>query len=289
VYANSPYELESEAVIPELVKKSKYFQSLEQGVNALRATNNRPGANVASLKGGMNFLIDTLINQIDQKRFNLLPNKRVTAIEKSKDFWNVVTHDGEAFQAKNLIICCPLNIAASFFNEVQISNELKKFNTQSVTIVLALVNSIKLNNTPIGTGALKAYDLTGNSAKATTHVSAKWQWIKDSLPPNHHIVRFSFGYQGLTVSQTIGKVEIASALKNFYKIELDEFEIIDFKQIYWPNGLSQLSSGHRENLSALEDLEHIFPGLIFAGSGASGSGITALVKKASLRIEKLLL
>lgn len=289
VYANSPYELEANSVLPGLIEKAQILNSLERAINLMRANNERPGANVASLKGGMHKLIEILLKQIKTSNFQLELDKKIVKVKQVRDGWQATANDGSTYLAKNMIIACPLKEAAAFFDDPKIVNQLISFKTQDVSIALVHIKSEKLNQAPLGTGALRVYGVDGRTAKATTHASAKWGWMKKVLPEDHHLVRFSFGYGGQLSASNLTEVDISKSLKDFYQIQNDDFELVEFKQIFWPGGLAQLEKGHQQKLLELEKIEEDLPGLIFTGTGVSGSGITSLVNKINKQIKRILL
>jgi len=63
---------------------------------------------------------------------------------------------------------------------------------RTITVALAAVASTALDAAPRGTGALVAEGAPGIAARALTHSSAKWSWLRDALPPGRHLVRLSY-------------------------------------------------------------------------------------------------
>ncbi|WP_251450515.1 FAD-dependent oxidoreductase [Microbacterium sp. Marseille-Q6648] len=60
-----------------------------------------------------------------------------------------------------------------------------------LTLVTLVVDAPALDRAPRGTGILVAPDAPGVTARALTHLTAKWSWIADALP-GRHAVRLSY-------------------------------------------------------------------------------------------------
>ncbi|MFM9577963.1 hypothetical protein ACKI2A_48370, partial [Streptomyces turgidiscabies] len=57
-----------------------------------------------------------------------------------------------------------------------------------------VVDAPALDAAPRGTGVLTVPG--SHVAKALTHSTAKWDWVRDATEPGIHVVRVSFGAQG---------------------------------------------------------------------------------------------
>jgi oxygen-dependent protoporphyrinogen oxidase len=288
VYANSPYAIEANFLMPELVAKAQEFQSLEKAVSNIRSKNIQPGANVKSLKFGMHSLISALIAESEKLGATLMVNKRAVTANYRDDLWWIQTQDNETISAQSLIVTCPAPQAKNIFqNYPKIQSLLSRFRTKDAHIVLLLIKSSKLNNFPIGTGCLKVDGLASPSAKATTHISAKWNWIKDLLPENTHLIRLSYNARKSQNSGLVSEEEINHDLRDFYNLESADFDILEIQQIYWKDGLSQIDPGHGSLMQELAEVQAEFSGLTFGGSMASGSGITSLIEKTNAQLKDL--
>jgi protoporphyrinogen/coproporphyrinogen III oxidase len=286
VYANSPYSIEANFILPDLVAKAKEIQSLEKAVSIIRAKNLQPGANVKSLKSGMHSLISALVMESEKLGATLMLNEKVFAANYHDDFWWIETQNKVTIGAKSLIVACPAPQAENIFqNYPKIENLLGQFQTKEAQIVLLLIESSKLNSFPVGTGCLRVDGLTSTSAKATTHISAKWKWIRDLLPENIHLIRLSYNAKNLHKSASIGTEEINRDIRDFYNLKSSDFEILEMQQIYWKDGLSQIDPGHSSLLQELARVQSEFSGLTFAGSMTSGSGITSLIEKTNAQLK----
>jgi len=286
VYANSPYSIEANFLMPELVAKAQEFQSLEKAVSNIRSKNLQPGANVKSLKFGMHSLINSLATGSEKLGATLMVNKRVVTANYHDDLWWIDTQDKETISAKSLIVTCPAAQAKNIFqNYPKIESLLSRFRTKDAHIVLLLIKSSKLNNFPVGTGCLKVNGLASASAKATTHISAKWKWIKDLLPENTHLIRLSYNARKLQENELVSDEEIRHDMQDFYNLESADFDILEIQQIYWKDGLSQIDPGHGSLMQELAKVQSEFSGLTFGGSMSSGSGITSLIEKTNAQLK----
>jgi len=65
-----------------------------------------------------------------------------------------------------------------------------------VTVVLLAVDRPELDAAPRGTGLLVAADAPGVRARALTHLTAKWEWMRERAE-GHHLLRLSYDGHGL--------------------------------------------------------------------------------------------
>jgi len=173
VYSTSPDALPIEAASPGLRAALARTGSLAAAVGELRAAA-PAGSHVACLDGGMNRLVDALVAQAAAHGAEFRMGAEVAAVTADA----VTLADGATVHGR--VIVAAAGVASS------------PRRTRQITIALALVEAAGLDAQPRGTGALVAENVPGVTARAFTHVSAKWPGWTEKLPVHQHIVRLSY-------------------------------------------------------------------------------------------------
>lgn len=274
VHSSSPESLSARATFPRLMELAAAANSLTAGVSQMQQGQERAGANVVSLRGGMHALVSTLFAKLVHE-LKYVPGK-VFAISNESGDW-VVQHDQgiESFDA--LTLACPANQIARITGSMpEVASSAAKITQVDSWVALVHVKSVGLSELPLGTGALVSEDF-GLSAKATTHVSAKWSWVADQLEKNHHVIRLSFGRNGDLENSARLEAKLQEEIEELYGTKV---EVLDHRVVHWKNALAQ--PNHDAN-AALAEAVSKRPFLELASGFVIGNGILGIVREHNLR------
>jgi protoporphyrinogen/coproporphyrinogen III oxidase len=271
VHGSSAEKISAQAALGPILSKARELGSLALAVASTK-TSARPGASVASLIGGMSLLTNTLRKTLEDSGvvFRLEAAESVT---KSDRGWETRSSTA-SFSTPAISICAPAEfLAHRVLGLEEIALAAAEIATVDVALVMLLVRSKELSKYPLGPGALIT-ETAGISAKATTHVNAKWQWIEESLAPDLHVIRLSYGRNGLFPKGDL----VERAKTELFKIyQVSDAEIIDEQLIHWPKALVQSNREARERLD-VEIAKLHSTGLEVCGGYLTGNGILGLVK-----------
>ncbi|WP_414171400.1 protoporphyrinogen/coproporphyrinogen oxidase [Clavibacter tessellarius] len=161
----------------------------------------------------------------------------------------------------------------------------------SVELVTLVVRAPSLDAAPRGTGVLVSADVPDVRAKALTHATAKWPWLKE-LAGDRHVLRLSYGRAGghddtAAVPDdelTAIAVRDASALLG---TDLAG-RVTGSARVRWTNALPFAASGHRERVQAVRDEAAEHPGLEITGSAVAGTGLASVVADAVAAADRVL-
>lgn len=155
----------------------------------------------------------------------------------------------------------------------------------AVELATLVVDAPALDSHPRGTGVLVAATAPGVSAKALTHVSAKWEWVAEAAGPGRHVIRLSYG--------RAGEPNLTDALSDeqFQELALHDAALIlgvdlsadsvqGFARTSWRNVLSPATLGARERVSAVREALEAIQGLELTGAWLSGTGLAAVIPDA---------
>lgn len=273
VHGSSARQLHADATIPQLVKAMHEAGSLCAGAARLRKSQPRPGAAVASIKGGLFQLTTALCDDLQSRAVRCEFAAEVNSIEPTTRGWSVRTSHSE-YTSRTLTVSTGVGHAQALLGGL-VESPLPQVRTGTidVTLVILEVDSVQLTEFPLGSGALIS---PGHSAqaKATTHVNAKWAWVHNGLPANRHIIRLSYGRDGVIPDGNL--IETAARdIKLLYGI--DDAVILSAREVPWPDSLFQASLGSRElvttlaRVAAQNDIE-------LCGSFVSGNGLLGIIR-----------
>ena len=283
VHGSSSRILNASRAMPALVAAYAETGSLVEAAAKIRASQPRPGAAVASLSGGMYNLIDRIVSLLQGLKVQFVFNADITSLERVSEGWRCQT-ESKGFTATKLTLACSADSAFGLLSELVKAEpnfsatpaeslaETAKTDTDSV-IAIALVRSKKLNEKPLGSGALVA-QTSGFAPRATTHVNAKWLWLQEQLGDDMHVVRFSYG-DTLDEVATDVQARVASDLFDLYQV--NDAEVLDARLLRWSQALHQPSLEANALVNRLIEIG-VRNDIELCGSFISGNGLLAITK-----------
>jgi len=168
VHSSDPSSLPVETASPRLRDELRQTGSLAAAVQRIRAAA-PAGSQVAAIRGGMFRLIDALAAECER-----LGVRVETRAEAGDITPGGVTVNGRRLTGEVVRAAAPADASG-----------------RRVTLATLVVEASGLDTAPRGTGVLVAAGAPGVSARALTHVSAKWAWVGDRLP-GLHALRLSY-------------------------------------------------------------------------------------------------
>jgi oxygen-dependent protoporphyrinogen oxidase len=116
-----------------------------------------------------------------------------------------------------------------------------------------------LDDAPRGTGLLVATGAAGVQARALTHSTAKWPWLRESAG-GRHVVRLSYGAE-LSNHAEVARRDASTLLG----VSLPKESVVDFDLVQWRRPERQ---------------SYTPPGISRVGETASGTGLAAVIAHA---------
>ena len=277
VHAISPDLVEAEAVIPGIGAAMVREGSLSGAARALRAGGERPGAAVNGLDGGMSTLVRALERELSGVRVHT--NTGVERVVQDGRSW-VVTSSVERVEVDFVVLAVPAPVAASILDVQSVAAPLSSIRVGDVAVVSLVVDCAGLDDAPVGSGVLVDPDQSLVRAKALTHATAKWAWLAREFGPGRHLLRLSYGRDGVVAEPMDTLVE--QAVRDASLIaQVRLGEPVDARVTRWPNSLVHARSGHGELAARVADAVADVPGLAVIGAGLGGNGIAGTVRRAS--------
>lgn len=310
VYSARPDEIDVDAAAPGLNAALTRTGSLSGAVAELRAdATATPGSAVAGIEGGMTRLVDALADRLAELGVTLRSGVAIEGLRRVGGEWELTpaadpardaadpardTADPrdaeEGIRADVVIVATPEAEARRLLLPLAPQLGAEPAAAPVVEIVTLVVHAPELDAAPRGTGVLTVPHAF--AAKALTHATAKWAWVKDRADPGVHVVRVSFGAQD-EEPETAGMDDAqAAALALAQAAEL----------LGVPLSADRLRGAHRERFVQSQPASVIgrtdlvtgaraairaLPGLGAVGAWLSGTGLAQVVPDAIAEAERV--
>lgn len=310
VYSAAPEDIDVEVAAPGLNAALTSVGSLAGAVQALRDEGQQraakaPGAAVEGLQGGMGVLIDALLADLVELDAGVRTAATVTAVAKAGEKWTVtaefaadagdtadepIGNESVEIVADAVILATSEPVARALLAGV--APRLAKTETADapeIEIVTLLLDAPALDDAPRGTGVLTVPG--SHTAKALTHSSAKWQWVREAAGPRH-IVRVSFGAQGEPAATAALDdaaaarlaVREASALLG---VPLNVSDLVASHRARFTQSQPASIIGSAERRAAARAAVQAVPGIAVVGAWIAGTGLAQVVPDAVDEADRL--
>ncbi|HSP75491.1 MAG TPA: protoporphyrinogen oxidase [Cryobacterium sp.] len=309
VYSSSADDLEIDVVAPGLNPALTVAGSLSGAVLSLRS-GAPAGSNVAGLRGGMSRLVAALVADLAHFGAQIVTDAPVTRLRRSgtedAPVWTVtcapdapgapdapdapgVPAPETTLDARFVIIATPgaqaLGLLADLSPAHAALAELDWPQPTAIELATIVIDAPELDAHPRGTGVLVAAATPGVSAKALTHVTAKWTWLAEAAGPGRHVIRLSYGRSGQD-SPTAGlsddeflALSLADA-RTILGVDLDATAVRGFARTVWGDALSPATVGATERVSRVREVVAATPGLELTGAWLAGTGLASVIPDA---------
>jgi oxygen-dependent protoporphyrinogen oxidase len=280
-----------------------------------------PGAAVEGLSGGMSVLVDALAADLTSLGAEVRTGVRVRSVRKSATTWSVETevapagdtlasaddadalvaelHAAEAaavepviedITADAVIVATPESAARDLLATAGPAlTRTEAASSPEIEIVTLLLDAPELEVAPRGTGVLTVPG--SHTAKALTHSSAKWSWVRDAAG-TRQVVRVSFGAQGEPAATAELSDEAAADLARREAAALLGVAIAPEAVIASHRGRfvqSQPASiiGSGERRAAARAAVTAVPGVAAVGAWLAGTGLAQVIPDAREEADRL--
>lgn len=303
VYSADPDDVDTEVAAPGLNEALTRTGSLSGGVAQLlvdRADRAKkaPGSAVEGISGGMTALVAALAADLAELGADVRTGTAVRSIARDGAGWTVavpaVGDDAEeglpdGTLPADAVIIATAEPPARALLDGHVVGLGEAGEAPQIEIVSLLLAAPGLDAAPRGTGVLTVPG--SRTAKALTHATAKWGWLREAAG-GRHVVRVSFGSQGEPAATT-GLDDDAAA-----RLALDEASAMlgvslpasslvaahraRFTQSQ-PASLIGAAARRRELRSAIAKAE----GLGVVGAWVSGTGLAQVIPDATAEADRV--
>ncbi|WP_375401565.1 protoporphyrinogen/coproporphyrinogen oxidase [uncultured Amnibacterium sp.] len=274
VYGADPDEVEIDAILPTLNAAITATGALSAAVERLRAAS-PAGSAVQGVQGGLLRLPQALAMDALARGVRLVTGARVTTLAPGPlpGTWEVGTDD-ERLDATNVVVAVDGAAALDLLQQaLPHLLALARPAPADSRVVTLLVEDARLDARPRGSGVLRASGRADVRARALTHLTAKWQWLHDLLPPGQHLLRLS--YRG---ADPVDDAEAGADASSLLGVPLPAAIARD--DALWRDTLPPLAPETLAARTAVDAQLQAVRGLVVTGSWRTGTGLAAVVSGA---------
>lgn len=309
VYTTSSRELEIDVVAPGLNRALTTAGSLSGAVSALRDSA-AAGSAVGGLRGGMSRLPAALVADLEHFGATIETGRSATGLARTgtaeEPSWVVTLAplaestsaddvavtaasapaDDTPRAARFVIVATQgaqaLRLLAPLGEAHEALGQLQWPGPTAVTLATLVLDAPALDAHPRGTGALVGVATPGVTAKALTHVTAKWSWVAEAAGAGRHVVRLSYGRAGEAspVAELSDEELQALALRDasaILGVELEERMLGGFARTEWRDALSPATIGAPERVAKVREVLADTPGIEVTGAWLAGTGLASVI------------
>lgn len=277
IHNADPAELAVDSVAPGLRAALAEHGHLAAAVRAMRAAA-PPGAAVATVVGGMSRLTLALVAALRAAGGGVRTATPATGLQRTSDGDWLVTTPGGTLRTPRVVVATPGGAALGLLSGTLPVEEVTLPAGSTITHVTLVVHAPGLGAAPRGSGLLVPPGASSVTAKALSHLSAKWSWLGAATAPGDHVIRVSYGRPGEDVV-----VETASALRDaatLLGVPLPAESLLGSMTVRRVGALAATTPRHREQVAALAAQAGRVPGLALTGAWVAGTGLGAVVPHA---------
>ncbi|WP_460796185.1 protoporphyrinogen/coproporphyrinogen oxidase [Microbacterium sp. GXF0217] len=311
VYSAHSDDVDVDVAAPGLNAALTRVGSLSGAVDALTGQQQSarkgkaPGSAVEGLVGGMSTLVDALRADIEKLGGVVRTGTTVEALTRTGDAWTVVfavaadadDTDAEASAAEpdqeslaaDAVIVATAEGAARTLLDGHVPGLRDAGASPEIEIVTLLLDAPALDAAPRGTGVLT---VPGSfTAKALTHATAKWAWLRDAAG-SRHVVRVSFGSQGEPAATAALDDDAAARLaleqaSGMLGVALGDAQMIGAHRARFTQSQPASLIGAAERRAAARTAVQALPGLAVVGAWLAGTGLAQVVPDAAAEADRV--
>ncbi|MDO4783700.1 MAG: FAD-dependent oxidoreductase [Propionibacteriaceae bacterium] len=303
IYSAEPEDLTTDVIIPGLRAALATTGSLTAAAAKLRSAA-PPGPVVSSVVGGLFLLPRSLAQQITDRGGEVATRTIASKLVRDGSSWRITCSrtrpgptpadpplpDGEPWevQTERVIVASDGRAAMDLLRPVP-SLEMAQWSLPPGARVAHVVLALRhpgLDAGPRGSGLLVAARPPGSTpigAKALTHLSIKWPWLREQTET--HFLRVSYGRPGENPQPSVAQgLADASTLLG---LDLAHGQVEAGFVVHWNDSLPPPTPLHRERVEAFRRRLVELPGLGVTGAWVAGNGLAAVLSQSHLEAERL--
>ena len=314
VYSAHPDDIDVDVAAPTLNAALTRAGSLSGAVAEITGGSGRaPGAAVQGLAGGMSGLVDALIARIELLGSEVRTGVPVERLSRDDDGWTVQVADPDPAAAESGTAAegiegggadasdAPLRFDAVIVaaDEATARRLLAPHvpelaavvagSSPRIEIVTLVLDAPELDAAPRGSGVLTVPG--SHTAKALTHSSAKWAWLRERAG-SRHVVRVSFGSAGEDPATGALDDEAAGALalaeaSALLGVALSPAQLRGSHRARFVQAQPSAVLGAAERRTAAAAAVAAVPGVAATGAWLSGTGLAQVVPHAKAEAERI--
>jgi oxygen-dependent protoporphyrinogen oxidase len=228
------------------------------------------------------------VDDLERSGVRVRTSTEVRAAQPHDRGWRVQTADEDLIAGELVVAVDALEAARVLAALPTVAAPLATIAPGDVAVVAVLVDDPRLDDDPLGSGALVAQPHPLLRLKALTHATAKWDWLRRRLGPGRHVLRLSYGLDGSLGVTPQGLADAALAdLAGL--LDVPSGAVRHRQVTHWPRSLVRPTPAHREAVQTIDAAVAPLPGLAVVGAGIGGNGLAATIARSLTDVGRLTL
>jgi oxygen-dependent protoporphyrinogen oxidase len=250
-----------------------------------------PGGAVEGIAGGMWRLVEALVARLRDLGVELRTDVAVEELTPAGSGWSVRTSADESpLSADAVIVALPERQARALLRPVVPALDTAEPAAPVVEVVTLVVHAPALDAAPRGTGVLTVPG--SHVAKALTHSTAKWEWVRDATEPGIHVIRLSFGAQGEEPATAALDDDAAASLAlseaaALLGVPLDRSALRASHRVRYVQSQPGAAMGRAAQTAAARGAVRAVRGLGATGAWLSGTGLAQVIPDARAEADRV--
>jgi oxygen-dependent protoporphyrinogen oxidase len=250
---------------------------------------------VAGLRGGMNALSETLVHDLEEAGVKLVTDYDVIALDRDprREGWMVIQrqprHGDKTAVARGELLVMATDGPTAVRLLASHHENLQRFTPDpgpQVALATLVVDEPRLDGAPRGTGLLVSEDVRRVRAKALTHATAKWDWVREAAGPGRHVLRLSYGRAQPDASVVPPEVSLPddqlvrlalSDASTLMGVPLRPRQLVGADVVRWQSALPRAGVGHARRVAEFRRAVAELPDALAVGGWLAGTGLAAVV------------
>jgi len=304
VYSADPDLVDTDVAAPGLNAALTRIGSLSGAVGLLAAERQgkAPGAAVLGLAGGMGRLVEALRADLMTYGADIRTGTGATRLTRDGDAWIVEvdaapdaaepgedsSEPAESLRATGVVVATAEPPARPLI-DAHVPGLGDTGAAPEIEIITLLLDAPELDAAPRGSGVLTVPG--SHTAKALTHSTAKWGWLRDAAA-GRHLVRVSFGSQGepAATAELDDNAAAALALSEASALlgtPLQPRQLLAAHRARYVQAQPSSLIGATERRAAVRAAVTAVPGLAVVGAWVAGTGLAQVIPDAVAEADRL--
>ena len=297
IHSHHPDELDVDIVAPRVRTAMLREGSLARAVLTVRSAA-PAGSAVQGLSGGL-FQIAEALERAVSGRIEIRRNTPVSGIAPTDAGQQLVTfRDGSKHPFDAVVLATAIDATPAGATPTDAAPGDARpaatglhgaprglSNGASITLATLVLDAPALDAAPRGSGVIVAAEAPGIRAKALTHATAKWAWLREAAD-GKHVVRLSYEIAPTTDVELreLARRDSAALLG----VALTPADVVAFDRTTW-SGASSGDSPSRHGMGPTLAPGVSTPfGIVHIGERVAGTGLQAIIAHATETAEKLI-
>ena len=294
IYVADPDKLSMQSTFPQFIEMERQSGSLIKAMQKAKkrkplpnTNNSSPSAMFTSLQGGMNELVNTLVNQLNG---DLHTSCRVSNLHHlSPEFEVTLGDSGKSLKTDAVVLAIPAYVSAGLLEQTapELSQLLRQIRYVSTATISLGYRSPDLN----GQHDFNGFGFVIPKSENRQILACTWSSTKFNYraPDDHVLLRAFVGGDNHEHLVNLPDDELLNLVRSEIAATMHVTATPVVQKVFrWKNGNPQYDVGHLDRVAKMEALAATIPRLYLTGSAFRGIGIPDCVKNAQATVEQIL-